>query len=66
MVGTHKLVKDGDAAFRRIEEYSLPLESERLQKALGRASDIGKILIVRKEPVPGRITTVLVQEPLGF
>src|SRR5258708_7652032 len=66
VAGTHKLVKDTDAAFRRIEEHSLPLESERLQKALGRTSEIGKILIVRKEPVPGRITIVLGREPLGF
>lgn len=66
VVGTQKLVKDSDEAFRRIEEHSLPLESERLQKAVGRASEIGKILIVRKEALPNRITTVLVREPLGF
>jgi len=66
VVGTQKIVKDVDEGFRRIEEHSLPLESERLQKALGRPSDIGKILIVRREVLPGRITIVLVKGSLGF
>ncbi|HLY24858.1 MAG TPA: LUD domain-containing protein [Aggregatilineales bacterium] len=66
VIGTHKLVKDTDAAFRRIEEHSLPLESERLQKAVGRPSEIAKILIFRKEVVANRITTILVPEVLGF
>jgi DNA-binding MarR family transcriptional regulator len=66
VVGTQKIVQDIDEGFRRIEEYSLPLESERLQKVLGRPSDIGKILIVRREVVAGRITIVLVKDNLGF
>jgi len=66
VVGTQKIVKDVEEGFRRIEEYSLPLESERLQKALGRPSGISKILITRKEITPGRITIVLVRENLGF
>ena len=66
VVGTQKLVKDTDAAFRRIEEHSLPLESERLEKAVGRKSDAAKILVIRREVLPNRITTILVKEPLGF
>lgn len=66
VVGTNKIVKDIDEGLRRIEEHSLPLESERLQKVLGRPSEVGKILIVRKEALPGRITVVLVKEKLGF
>jgi hypothetical protein len=66
VVSTNKIVKDLDEGFRRIAEHSLPLESERLHKIFGRHSEIGKILIVRKEPVPGRITLVFVKEALGF
>lgn len=66
VIGTNKIVKDIDEGLRRIEEHSLPLESERLQKAIGRASEVGKIVIVRKEALPGRITVVLVKEKLGF
>jgi hypothetical protein len=66
VVGTQKIVKDLEDGLRRIEEYSLPLESERLRKAMGRSSEVGKILIVRKEVMPGRITIVLVKDNLGF
>jgi hypothetical protein len=66
VVGTNKIVKNLDDGIRRIEEHALPLESERLQKTLGVPSQIGKLLIVRKEPRPGRITVILVKENLGF
>ena len=66
VIGINKIVKNLDEGFRRIEEHSLLLESERLQKALGRSSDIGKILVVRKEVMAGRITVLLVKEKLGF
>jgi hypothetical protein len=66
VVGTNKLVKDMDEGFQRIEQRSLPLESERLQKAVGRQSEIGKVLIIRKEANPTRSTVILVKENLGF
>ena len=66
IVGTQKLVKNLDEGFRRIEEYSYPLEDERLLKALGIHSAIGKTLIVNREVVPNRITIVLVKEELGY
>jgi len=55
-----------DEGFRRIEEYSYPLEDERLLAALGIHSAIGKTLIVNREVVPGRITIVLVKAELGY
>lgn len=66
IVGTQKLVKDLDEGFRRIEEYSYPLEDARLLAAFGMHSAVGKTLIVNREVVPGRITIVLVKEELGF
>ena len=66
IVGTQKLVKNLDEGFRRIEEYSYPLEDERLLAAFGMHSAIGKTLIVNREVVPGRITIVLVKEELGY
>jgi len=66
VVGAQKLVGSLDEGFRRIEEYSLPLEDERLLKAMGIHTVIGKTLIVNREVVPGRITIVLVKEELGF
>lgn len=66
VVGTHKLMSTLEAGLRRIREYCLPLESERTQQIYGQASAINKLLIVAGEAFPGRITVVLVKQPLGF
>jgi hypothetical protein len=64
VVGSQKIVPDLDTAFRRIEEYSLPLEDVRLQQAIGRNSAVHKLLVLTGE-FPGRTTVVIVEEPLG-
>jgi len=66
VVGTQKIVKDLNEGFRRIEEYSYPLEDARLRATLGAPSAIGKILIVNREMIPGRTTVILVKEELGY
>ncbi len=66
VVGTQKLVKNLDEGFRRIEEYSYPLEDARLLTAAGIYSAIGKTLLINREVVPGRITIILVKEELGY
>ncbi|MGA7192447.1 MAG: LUD domain-containing protein [Anaerolineales bacterium] len=66
IVGTQKLVKDLNEGFRRIEEYSYPLEDARLLAAMGIHTAMGKTLIVNREVVPGRVTIVLVKEELGY
>lgn len=66
VVGAQKIVKDVDEGLDRLEQYSLPLESERMQGLYGRNSSLNKILIVKKEGTAGRITVVLVKENLGF
>ena len=65
VVGTQKLVSDLDEGYRRIQEYSYPLEDERTRQAYGQPSGVNKLLIVNKEQ-PGRITIVLVKQNLGF
>lgn len=67
IVGAQKIVKNLDDAMKRIYEYVLPLESERAKKAYGApGSNVSKVLIINKEVKPGRITMVIVREPLGF
>ncbi len=66
VVGTQKLVHTLEDGFRRIREYSLPLESERSRQVYGQGSAINKLLIVNGEAFPGRITMVLVKQQLGF
>ena len=66
VVGTQKIVSDLEEGFRRIDEYSFPLEDARAQAAYGIRSGVNKILIINREIFPGRITVVLVNEVLGF
>jgi len=65
VVGAQKIVANLDEAFRRIEEHVYPLENERTQKAYNIQTSLNKLLIINKER-PGRITMILVKEPLGF
>jgi hypothetical protein len=64
-IGTQKIVPDLETAFRRIEERSLPLENARMQKLYGVNSHVRKLLIIRGESRPGRITVVLIKESVG-
>lgn len=64
--GTNKIVPTLDNAVKRLREYVYPLENERAQKAYGRGSFIGKMLIIEKEMFPQRTTLILVKEKLGF
>ena len=64
-VGSQKIVPDLETALRRIDEYTFPLEDERAQKAYGMHSALNQILIINGAR-PGRITVILIDEPLGF
>lgn len=65
VVGAQKIVGDLNEGFRRIEEYSHPLEDARMQEAFGLHSSLNKTLVINRD-IPGRITVVLVKENLGF
>jgi LUD domain len=66
VVGAQKVVHDLDAALRRIDEYVLPLESERVQAVYGGPSAVNRVLILNAEPHPGRGTVLLVREAIGY
>lgn len=66
VVGTQKIVENLDEGFKRVYEYTLPLEDARARKVYGVGSSVSKILIVNKESAPGRITIIFVKEKLGF
>lgn len=67
IVGAQKIVNDLDEGIRRIYEYVLPLESERVQKAYGmKESEVAKLLIFNKEVKEDRIHLIFVKEALGF
>jgi hypothetical protein len=66
VVGSQKIVADLDEGIRRARQHVLPYESARLQERLGVPSRLAKLLVVYEEPRPGRVTVVLVREPVGI
>jgi acyl-CoA hydrolase len=66
VVGAQKIVRDLEEGMRRLREYALPLEDVRSQAVYGFPGMLNKILILNREPVPGRTTVVLVNQELGF
>ncbi|MBX4197020.1 lactate utilization protein [Candidatus Saccharibacteria bacterium] len=65
VVGSQKIVKDLAEGLQRIEDYTFHLEDERAKAAYGTGSSLNKLLIYRQEPA-GRVTIILVKEPVGF
>jgi hypothetical protein len=66
VVGAQKIVPDLDTALRRIREYVLPWEDEQVRKVLASGSFVAKILIIEREAIAGRMTVVLVRQPIGI
>jgi LUD domain len=65
VVGSQKIVKDLDAALRRIREHVFPYEDARLREQMGVGTKICRVLILEQDYVPGHTTVVLVREPVG-
>jgi hypothetical protein len=65
VVGSQKIVKDLDAALRRIDETVFPYEDARVRSTLGVGTKLEKVLLLIGEWVAGRTTVILVREPVG-
>ncbi len=65
VVGSQKIVKDLDAAMRRIREHVFPYEDARLREQMGVGTKICRVLILEQDYMPGRTTVILVREPVG-
>jgi hypothetical protein len=66
IVGSQKIVHDLDAAMRRIEIKVFPYEDAMVHERMKIHTFIGKILIIRREWIDGRVTVILVREPVGL
>ena len=66
VAGVNKIVPTVGDALRRVREYAFPLENARAKRAYGTGSMIGKCVILENEKAEGRITLILVGEPLGY
>lgn len=65
VVGAQKIVKDLAAGMERLEKYVLPLEDARAREVYGQPSSISQVLTMYKQR-PGRVTMIIVREPIGF
>ena len=65
VVGSQKVVPDLETALRRMREYVLPWEDAQVRKMMPVGTFVGKILIVEREWVAGRMVVILVREPIG-
>ncbi len=66
VVGSQKIVPDLETALRRIRDYVLPWEDAQVRKVMTIGSFVGKILLVEREWVDGRMTVILVRKPIGI
>lgn len=65
VVGSQKVVPDIETATRRVQLYAYPKEDIRARERYGMPSALLKVLTVNGD-WPGRVTVVLVREPIGF
>jgi hypothetical protein len=64
VIGSQKVVPDLDTAFRRIEDYVIPYEEDRLNVPHGGAK-MNRTLVLEGNHSPGRTTIILVRTPIG-
>src|SRR5207237_10093270 len=66
VVGGQKIVPDLETALRRIRQYVLPWEDAQVRKVMNIESFVGKILLIEREWIDGRLTVILVRKPIGI
>jgi len=66
VIGAQKVVADVSEGLDRLNNHCYPLEDERAKNAYGVGSALNRILILNKEPHPGRATVLLLREAIGF
>ena len=66
VVGSQKIVPDLDTALRRMREYVLPWEDAQVRPLVPTGSFVGKILIIEREWINGRLEVILVRKPIGI
>jgi len=66
VIGSQKIVPDLETALRRIREYVLPWEDQQVRALVPTGSFVGKILIIEREWITGRVEVILVRNPIGM
>jgi hypothetical protein len=65
VVGSQKIVADLDEGMRRAREHVLPYEDASLRNRIGVPTKLAKLLVIFEDASPGRVTVILVREPVG-
>jgi L-lactate utilization protein LutC len=65
VVGSQKIVPDVEAGMRRVREIVTPVEDKQQQAQMGMPTNLNQQLVIYGDPRPGRITVILVKEPVG-
>src|SRR5271157_3385754 len=65
VVGSQKIVRDLEEAMHRVESVVFKYEDAVVRERMNIGTFIGKVLIIRREWIPGRTTVILVREPVG-
>ena len=66
VVGSQKIVPDLETALQRVREYVFPWEDAQVRQMMPSGSFVGKILIVEREWVAGRMVVILVRQSIGI
>jgi hypothetical protein len=66
VAGANKIVSSIETAVRRVREFAYPLENERVQRAEGHESVIGKLIQYEYERQDDRTELVLIDDNLGY
>jgi L-lactate utilization protein LutC len=68
VVGEQKITPDMISALKRVEEVVIPLEDERMKKAMGYGTTYAKTLLLHKElsAMDRKFHVIIVKEKLGF
>jgi acyl-CoA hydrolase len=65
VVGSQKIVADLDEGMRRARDHVQPYEDASLRQRIGVPSKLAKLLVIFEDASPGRVTVILVREPVG-
>jgi hypothetical protein len=66
VVGSQKIVPNLETALRRIRDYVLPWEDAQVRKVMNIGSFVGKVLLIEREWIDGRMIVILVRQPIGI
>lgn len=68
VVGAQKIVPTVSEAWKRLEEYVIPLEEERMQATQGVGTYPSKVLLLNREPnfMGRKVRVLIVKESLGY